>query len=99
MEELSHQNLLAEAIVMFSGDPMYINAQSRWLGGRNIDYIKNINQMIEMNLETKNKVIIDYKIAIEKIDDLEIKNVLTEIVNEEKLQKEKLIKIKLKYCN
>lgn len=83
MSDAVHQGVLANAILMCGGDPVYANAQNKWLGGRQVDYIKDIKQILSYDIEMKEKAIIDYKIAIAKIDNYEIKLVLTSILQDE----------------
>lgn len=81
--DLYHQELLAHAILMCGGDPIYANAQNKWLGGRQVDYIKDLKQIISYDIEFKEKMIIDYKIAIAKIENFEIKSLLASILQDE----------------
>lgn len=82
-EDLFHCQLLSETIISLGGDPFYCDNQGRWFGGRWIDYVKNIKQMLELDIEMKEKLIIDYKTAISKIDDLSIKQMLDAILKDE----------------
>lgn len=81
--ELKHQELLAHAIQMCSSDPIFANSQGKWLGGRQIDYVKDTRQILRANLEQKEKSIIDYKLAISKIENNQIKILLTSILSDE----------------
>lgn len=91
--ELLHQQLLADAILMSGGDPTYSNSQNKWIGGRQIDYVKDIKQIISFDIELKEKIIIDYKIAIAKIDNIEIKKLLASILQDEEIHLRKLKKV------
>ena len=82
-EDLFHSSLLAETIISLGGLPVYCDNQGKWLGGRRIDYVKNIKSMISFDIELKEKMIIDYRTAISKIDDIKIKKLLEMIVNDE----------------
>jgi Mn-containing catalase len=82
-DELYHIKLLSETIISLGGDPVYASAQGLWLGGRWIDYVKDIKQMLFLNIENKEKSIIDYKTTISKIDDSAIKQMLTLILKQE----------------
>ena len=84
-EDLFHSSLLAEIIISLGGNPIYCDNQGKWLGGRRIDYVKNVKSMLELDIELKEKMIIDYKSAISKIDDLKIKKMLEMIVKEEEI--------------
>lgn len=84
-EDLFHSSLLAEIIISLGGNPIYCDNQGKWLGGRRIDYVKNIKSMLELDIELKEKMIIDYKSAISKIDDIKIKKMLEMIVKDEEV--------------
>lgn len=88
LEDLKHQELLANVIQMTSSDPKYLNSEGKWLSGKQIDYIKDIEQIIALNLEAKEKAIIDYKIATSKIDNQQIKLLLSSILEDEEKHRE-----------
>ncbi len=82
-DELYHIKLLSETVISLGGDPVYALPQGLWFSGRWIDYVKDIKQMVFLNIENKEKSIIDYKTTISKIDDPAIKQMLTLILKEE----------------
>lgn len=84
-EEAFHCSILSELIISLGGDPIFADNQGRWFGGRWIDYIKDIKQMLSLNIEMKEKTIIDYKTAISKIDDMAIKQFLMAILKDEEV--------------
>lgn len=53
------------------------------MGGRQIDYFKDIKRILTINFELKEKTIIDYKLAISKIENEQIKNLLFTILEDE----------------
>lgn len=89
-DDLFHSELLSETIISLGGNPVYCSCQGKWLGGRQIDYVKSIKQMLELDIELKEKLIIDYKSATSKIDDMKIKKLLGMIVAEEEAACQKL---------
>ena len=89
-EELLHCQLLSETIISLGGDPIYCDNQGRWLGGRWLDYVKDIKQMLVLNIENKEKNIIDYKTATSKIDDMAVKQMLMAITKDEESMLERL---------
>lgn len=89
-DDLFHSELLSETIISLGGNPVYCSCQGKWLGGRQIDYVKSIKQMLELDIELKEKLIIDYKSATSKIDDMKIKKLLGMIVAEEEVACQKL---------
>lgn len=82
-EDNFHAELLSETIISLGGDPVFCDNQGRWFGGRWIDYVKDIKQMLILDIELKEKMIIDYKTAISKIDDMAIKQMLNSILKDE----------------
>ncbi|MGI5841920.1 MAG: ferritin-like domain-containing protein [Christensenellales bacterium] len=82
-DELFHIKLLSEAIVALGGDPVLTDNKGLWLSGRWLDYVKDVKQMLWLNIELKQKTIIDYKTTISKIDDVQVKNVLNLILKDE----------------
>lgn len=88
--ETIHHDLLSNAIIMSGGDPMLITSQGKWLVGRQIDYIKELKQIISYNIEVKEKSVIDFKLAHSKIDNIEIKNLLREMIRDEEIILKKL---------
>ncbi len=93
-EDLVHAKELAKAIIMLGGDPAFCSNQGVWLSGRVVDYVKGIKQMVAINIEAKEKSIIDYKTTIAKIEELEIKRMLEGILSEEEGH---LLKLKTVY--
>ena len=81
--DLKHQQLLAHAIQMTYGNPIYATTQGKYISGKQIDYIRDTKQIVQINLEAKEKSIIDYKLAISKIENLQIKLLLTAILADE----------------
>lgn len=94
-DDLKHQELLAHAIQMTSGDPLYSNSEGKWIGGRQIDYVKDTKQILVLNLESKEKAIIDYKLAISKIENAQIKALLSAILVDEENHRTQLKKLLL----
>lgn len=92
--DLLHEELLSHAILMCGGDPIYANAQNKWLGGRQVDYVKDVKQIISYDIELKEKIILDYKIAIAKIENFEIKSLLASILQDEENHLRQLKSIK-----
>ena len=82
-EELNHQEILSGAIIMTGGNPMFCNSQSKYFNGRQIDYVKDLKQMLLFYIEIKEKMIIDYKIALSKIENTEIKQTQLNMINTE----------------
>lgn len=95
LDDLNHQELLANAIQMTAGNPKYCSSAGKWLSTRQIEYVKDTKQIIKLNIENKERAIINYKIAISKIDNNQIKNLLSSILNDEEEHLKMLKDIKM----
>lgn len=91
-DDQEHFKRLAQILVVMGGDPKYITAQNIWISGKNVDYVKSFKQMLYMNLELKEKIIIDYKTAISKIEDKNINLILSLNLEDEILHKNMLLR-------
>lgn len=85
---LKHQNLLAYAIQMTSGNPIY--KSDKWFSGDQIEYIRETKKILSLSLKSKERSIINYKFAISKIDNLQIKSLLSSILFEEERHRQQL---------
>ncbi|MEG1499470.1 MAG: ferritin family protein [Clostridia bacterium] len=92
-QELKHQEILANAIIMLGKNPVYYDAQCKWFSTRSIDYIKNLKDVLSFSREKKEKAIIDYKLAMSKISNFEIKNLLERILIDEEKHLEWILKL------
>lgn len=91
-DDIEHTQRIAEILVLMGADPKLINTQNIWLSGKSIDYVKSYKQMLYTNLELKEKIIIDYKTAINKISDSNINLILSLNLEDEILHKNMIIK-------
>ncbi len=91
-DDIEHAKRLSEILVLMGSDPKLINTQNVWISGKSIDYVKSYKQILYTNLELKEKVIIDYKTAINKISDNNINLILSLNLEDELLHKQMIIK-------
>ncbi|MBQ7885078.1 MAG: hypothetical protein IJ318_03180 [Clostridia bacterium] len=91
-DDIEHTKRLAEILVLMGSDPKYLNVQNVWLSGKSVDYVKSYKQMLYCNLELKEKIIIDYKTAINKISDNNINMILTLNLEDEILHKQMILR-------
>lgn len=96
-QDTLHLKMLSEIILGLSGDPIFANSQNKFIGGRNIDYVKNSISILKTNIELKEKNIIDYKTTIAKIDDKNITDILEMILENKIRQKDELEYLIKKY--
>lgn len=91
-DDIVHINRLAEILALMGGDPKYLNVNNMWISGKSVDYIKSFKQMLYTNLELKEKIIIDYKTTISKINDENINLILSLNLEDEILHKNMIIR-------
>ena len=91
-DDLIHINRLSQIMVLMGGDPKYLNINNIWISGKSVDYVKSFKQILYTNLELKEKIIIDYKTAISKINDQNINLILSLNLEDEILHKNMLIR-------
>lgn len=91
-DDMEHCKRLAEILTIMGDDPKYINNQNIWLSGKSVDYVKSYRQMLYCDLELKEKTIIDYKTAINKITDNNINMILSLNLEDEILHKQMLLR-------
>ncbi len=91
-DDIEHTRRLSEILVLMGADPKLLNVQNIWVSGKSIDYVKSYKQILYTNLELKEKIIIDYKTAINKISDSNINLILSLNLEDEILHKNMIIK-------
>ncbi len=82
-QDKKHMQLLSHAIIMLGGTPKYFNAQNKWFSTREIDYVQSLKQIVSLDIEMKEKSILDYKSTIQKVSSLDLKATLTRILQDE----------------
>ena len=91
-DDIVHAGRLAEILVLMGGAHKYLTAQNMWISGKSVDYVKSYKQILYTNLELKEKTIIDYKTAINKINDKNINLILSLNLEDEILHKNMLLR-------
>ena len=91
-DDIIHTARLAEILTLMGGDPKYLNVNNVWISGKSVDYIKSYKQILYANLELKEKIIIDYKTAINKINDKNINLILSLNLEDEILHKNMILR-------
>ena len=91
-DDLIHTTRLSEILVLMGADPKYLKVNNVWISGKSVDYVKSYKQMLYTNLELKEKIIIDYKTAISKINDSNINVILTINLEDEILHKNMILR-------
>lgn len=96
MLELESCNLISRLINEIGGDAKFYSSNKKIFCG-NIDYLKHLPHIVDMDIELVEKSLIDLKNALYKIDNILIKTELRKILplkeKEEKILKDLKIKI------
>ena len=91
-EDLLHQRALAEAIVRLGGKPIYKNNAGIFLSGKNILQEQDLQTMILGDIALKEQMIIDYKMALSKIENKILQKLLQSVVQDEEFHLQNLKK-------
>ncbi len=91
-DDITHTGRIAELLVLMGGDPKYLNIHNVWISGKSVDYVKSYKQILYSNLELKEKIIIDYKTTINKINDNNINLILSLNLEDEMLHKNMILR-------
>lgn len=82
--EMHHMDLLAEAIVMFGGDPVYCDFGAYW-SGRWVNYCKNLEQILRINLQDEIDAMYNYKTAAQIVSNKSLQKLFARIALDEEL--------------
>lgn len=91
-DDIYHTTRLSEILTLMGQDPKYLKTNNVWISGKNIDYVKSFKQILYTNLELKEKIILDYKTAISKINDNNINLILSLNLEDEILHKNMILR-------
>lgn len=97
LDEMDHLDILGNIIYSLGAKPTYYsNAQVPW-SAKCVDYSTELKKILKNDLRFEKKAIEAYECAIEKIDDQQIKDQLTQILNDEKRHAEMLESLIVKF--
>lgn len=88
--ELESCNTLSRVINEMGGDSKYYSSSKKYIFGK-IDYVKNLESIVDLDLELVEKSLIDTKNVLSKVDNHKIKNQLENILSIKK-EEEKILK-------
>lgn len=97
-QELENCNLISQLILKLGGDNKFCSSAKRFLSGQNVDYVKNINQIFSVDIEILEMHILEIKSMILKIENVQIRDVLKEIMKTKK-EELKVLKIEMLSLN
>lgn len=82
--EIENCRILSQILIKMGGDNKYYSNSRKFLSGYNVDYIKNISQIVYTDIEFLECNIIEVKSIISKIENFSIKSCLLEILENKK---------------
>lgn len=94
LQELENCNLISQLILKIGGDNKFYSSTKRFLSGQNIDYVKTTNQIFLNDIEILEVHILEIKSMISKIENVQIRETLKEIL---KTKKEELKILKVEF--
>lgn len=83
-DEMHHAKLLAEAMISFGGVPYLCNQFNKFYTTEYVDYALNERQFLMSDIKDEEKSIKNYQHAIDFVDNQSLKQLLTEILEDEK---------------
>lgn len=96
-DDAAHHKILGEILQKLGGEPSYFSGNNIPLSGLNFEYYKGLKNILDYALEIKEKIILNYKIAINKISEKNIKKMLENILISEQKHKQLIQKLQEKY--
>lgn len=87
-DEQKHHKILGELLFSLGESPTYFSSKNIPLSGVSFEYFVGLKNILSFALELKEKIIINYKIAINKITKTNIKNTLEKILTDEQKHKQ-----------
>ncbi len=81
--EMTHHDILGNIITALGGNPV-IGAAGRYWSGANVNYNRNLKEMLIGNIAAEEAAIIGYKASIRKMSNQSIIDVLEAIIEDEK---------------
>ncbi len=81
--EMTHLDVLSNAIVAFGGTPNYSFEETFWTG-KNVSSSTRLPDIMYENIMAENKAIEDYEEAIKNVDNESLKKIFEKIIEDEK---------------
>ena len=94
--ENRHLNILMDAIVRLKGNPTYQTVKQNCVG-RNIFYSRSVYEILNNNIFLKKSSIASLNSAIEKVENISLKNLLTRIKEDEENMLSIFVSLKKKF--
>lgn len=82
--EMSHHQMLANAILTFGGNPV-IGGNSGYFSGNYVNYVKDARSIIYVDIEGEKQAIEDYQRIVEFSDNQSLSSLISRIIIDEEL--------------
>ncbi len=83
-QKLRHIELLGNAIASFGGNPRFTNGQGTPWSSRFVNYTTNQQTFLRNNINAEEKAIAEYEKAISQVNNESLKQLLREIIEDER---------------
>lgn len=83
--EMSHLEMLMNAVVEFGGDPTYADSRGNFFSASNVFYSKKLKEFLDANIEGEHMAIEAYRKAINMVDNASLKALFSRIIKDEEL--------------
>jgi len=81
--EMLHLDMLMHAISLFGGIPKYEDSQGNFFNTANLNYSMKLRDMLENNIRAESIAIENYEMAINKVKNQSLKDLLRRIIEDE----------------
>jgi len=78
-----HLDMLMHAISLFGGIPKYEDSQGNFFNTANLNYSMKLRDMLENNIRAESIAIENYEMAINKVKNQSLKDLLRRIIEDE----------------
>ena len=82
--ELENCQILSKVLLNMGGDNKYYSSMKKYLSGYNVDYVKNVSKVFLLDVELLEYNMIGLKSTIAKVDNLDIKECLKQVLANKK---------------
>lgn len=87
-QEMEHHKLLGDAICAFGGDPNYMNSKGVMFSARSVAQCTNLKDMLIADIKSETADIYAYEDASSCVTNISLKQMINEIIEDEKRHKE-----------
>ncbi len=88
--ELENCKILSEIIIKIGGDNKFYSCGKKFLSGASVDYMKGFDKMFLFDIELLEFSVVEVKSLLAKIENVQIKNKLKQVLQNKRLEQNKL---------